>query len=226
MELMGVMSLAFVFGLIHAFDADHVLAVSGMSMMRRENINQRYNFCIKWALGHGSSVLLIGSMVLLFGMAIPDVMSSMAEQVVGLMLISIGILLLIDLVRQKNLLMIHHHDQIPLHVHVETSQSINPLHAHRHGTMMIGMLHGVAGSATLLALLPVGGSSSPVLGMVYLVTFCIGVLVSMLFIGGLLGSTLKYVGSFHQNSVHVLRAVLACFAITMGLFWMIIASVT
>jgi len=224
MELIGILAMALGFGLIHALDADHLLAVSGLSGMRRDSLSQGTRFCLRWAVGHGSSVLLIGSLVVLAGMAIPDTMSGVAEQLVGLMLLVIGVMLLLDLARQKNSLYIHRHDSLPVHVHLENSKTINPLYKHRHGSVMVGLLHGVAGSAPLLALLPVSQAASPQVAMLYLVVFCLGVLIAMLIVGGLLGSLFKVIGHANLKAVNLFRAVLGLMAVSFGVSWLLLGS--
>lgn len=186
MEMTSILLLAFGLGLVHALDVDHLLAVSGLSGVRSEGMKQTLAFSVRWALGHGSSVLLLGSLVFIFGMAVPEKFSSIAEQLVGLMLMGIGLMLLLDWSRKKNSLTMHRHDQMPLHVHMAPSGPVNPLHKHKHGTVLVGLLHGSAGSAPLLLLL-IPDMDSPFLGMSYLLLFSVGVLLSMIVFGGLLG---------------------------------------
>jgi sulfite exporter TauE/SafE len=54
------------------------------------------------------------------------------------------------------------------------------------------MMHGTAGSAPLLALIPVVSASDPAIGMAYLVTFSFGVFLAMLMVGWLLGWLLRW----------------------------------
>ena len=218
MELMGLLALAFGFGLLHALDADHVLAVTGLSSMKDNSSVKSTTFSLRWALGHGLSILLIGSLVVFFGMAIPYQFSSLAEELVGFMLLGIGILVITDLVRQRNTLYMHKHDQWPVHVHLQTSKTFNPLHKHRHGAVMVGLLHGAAGSAPLLALLPVTQLDSSVVAMSYLLLFCLGVLLSMLVVGGVLGSVCQRLGHISMWLPTLLRSLVAILSIGMGLY--------
>ena len=52
---------------------------------------------------------------------------------------------------------------------------------------MMGALHGLAGSAPLLALIPVMGEGSLLVALAYLVCFGSGVMIAMLLFGGVLG---------------------------------------
>jgi MFS family permease len=59
-------------------------------------------------------------------------------------------------------------------------------HRHEHGALFVGALHGLAGSAPILAVLPVA-RHSPALAFAYLVLFGVGVAVAMIGVSGLLG---------------------------------------
>jgi cytochrome c biogenesis protein CcdA len=221
MELTGILAMAFGFGLLHALDADHVLAVSGLSGMRHDGMKSSYTFSIRWALGHGSSILLVGSLVLFLGVAIPQRFSNIAEGLVGFMLLGIGLLLLLDWFRQKSFLYLHRHDRMPLHVHMQPSVSVNPLHHHKHGAVLVGLLHGLAGSAPLLALLPVTNIASPLLGMAYLLIFCLGVMLSMVIFGGLLGTAFAGLLNINRQLTEMLRLLLALITVSFAIYLII-----
>lgn len=60
-------------------------------------------------------------------------------------------------------------------------------HAHDHGAPLVGGLHGVAGSAPVVALIPITNLGSVWLGIACLLLFSLGVLLTMLLFGELLG---------------------------------------
>ena len=158
-----ILSLAFGLGLLHALDADHIMAVSGLAA-RRPSLRNSLRFCARWAIGHGLTLLLIGGAVLLLGMAIPEQFSALAEAFIGVVLIVIGIWILWDLLRSRAHLHFHDHDDLPRHAHwhAHHSHSIphnTDTHQHQHSAVLVGILHGAAGSAPLLALIPLAGLS-------------------------------------------------------------------
>ena len=216
MEWTGFIAIALGSGLLHALDADHLIAVSGMSGMRQGNMRHGLSFSLRWALGHGLSVMLIGSLVLLLGMAVPQQLSHWAEILVGFMLIGIGLMLMLDLFRNRNSLYLHVHDYLPAHVHLQSTQPLNPLHRHRHGTVMVGVLHGAAGSAPLLALLPVTQLNAPDQGIWFLLLFSVGVCASMVVFGGILGNLFRVLQARQRPLVQYLRALLGSLAILVG----------
>jgi len=218
MELTGILAMAFAFGMLHALDADHVLAVSGLSGMRRDGMKNSYAFSLRWALGHGSSIMMVGGLVLLLGMAVPQRFSTIAEELVAFMLLVIGLMLLLDWFRQKSSLYLHRHGRIPLHVHRQTATPINPLHHHKHGTVLVGLLHGLAGSAPLLALVPLTNMDSPLSAMVYLLIFCLGVLLSMLVFGGVLGTVFVRLQQVNRQFAELLRLLLAMVTVLFALY--------
>lgn len=217
----SIFSLALGLGILHALDADHIMAVSGLSA-RRASLRDTLRYCINWALGHGLILLLLGSCVLLLGMAIPDRLSAIAEILVSLVLIGIGVWLLWSLFRQNAHLHFHRHDGLPRHAHwhshakhSDNHQSDD--HRHKHSAIFVGVLHGTAGSAPLMALLPLSMlKASPWQGMAYLALFCTGVLVAMLIFGGVLGSALNWLARFGSRAIDFLRGGMAVGSIGVG----------
>ena len=169
-NLINILNLAFALGLLHALDTDHVIAVSALAgQPRAAQRNPRW-YGLRWALGHGVTLLLSGFVVLGAGMAIPQTFGYAAESLVGLVMVGMGIALIYRLRRRQ-----------PAASAVRQSDSPCPDSIrHRHGATVVGALHGMAGSAPLLALVPAAASGAAWLGLTYLLLFNIGVLASML----------------------------------------------
>jgi sulfite exporter TauE/SafE len=89
-------------------------------------------------------------------------------------------------------------------------------HRHRHGALMVGMLHGTAGSAPLLALLPLSAQARPWFGVAYLLLFGFGVLLSMLLFGGALGALFRGLAQRSERLVRSLRMSVALGSIGFG----------
>jgi nickel/cobalt exporter len=86
--LLSILLLGFSAGVIHAFDADHIAAVSGISS--RDEGRHSFRFALHWGFGHGLAVIAVATFVLLAGAAIPTQFSAVAEAAVAWMLIAIG----------------------------------------------------------------------------------------------------------------------------------------
>jgi len=201
----GWLVLAFALGLVHAFDADHVMALSLFATKGR-GAAEGARAGLRWSAGHGAVVLLAGSLLLAAGRAIPASFSDVAERVVGLVMIGLGLYVFRELARRRAHLHFHAHDGLPPHAHwhghasqprpaspppsasrgQDASHPHPVSHQHEHGALLVGALHGLAGSAPILAVLPVAQESAG-LAAAYLVLFGVGVAVAMVGVSGLLG---------------------------------------
>ena len=218
-NLYTLITLALSLGIVHALDADHIMAVSALSSSNT-NPQNSLKFCLRWAIGHGSTLMVIGGAVYLFGMAIPNQLSVYAEHAVGLVLIAIGIFILVRL-RQKNLHMHYHqHDGFPQHAHWHSHSNKNQHHKdphqHNHSAVMVGVLHGAAGSAPLLVLIPISQLATPVYGLLYLLVFSIAVIIAMAVFGGMLGKFYQWLSRYGGQTIKILRAAIACSTIVVG----------
>lgn len=204
----GWLAIAFGLGLIHAFDADHVMALSVFAT-RGRSVAEGVRAGLRWSLGHGLVILVAGVLLLAVGRALPASVSVLADRAVGLVMIGLGVFVWVELARRRAHLHFHAHDGIPPHAHWHdhaqraraavhtsgqtsgqtsghTSGHARAEHRHEHGAMFVGALHGLAGSAPILAVLPVA-RHSPALAFAYLVLFGVGVAVAMVGVSGLLG---------------------------------------
>lgn len=229
-NLYGLITLALSLGILHALDADHIMAVSALTSSTQRPRNT-VRFCLRWAIGHGTTLIIIGSCVYLLGMAIPDQLSIYAEHLVGIILIVIGLYILISL-RQKQLhVHYHEHDGLPRHAHWHSHHSNKHSseksdqkniphqktpHQHHHSAVLVGILHGAAGSAPLLVLIPIAQLENPVYGIVYLATFSIAVLACMAVFGGMLGIIYQWFSSRSQHLFNLIKVAIASGTIVVG----------
>ena len=224
-ELWSILFMAFGLGMLHALDADHIIAISGLSCQRLDRKDSLY-FCMRWAFGHGGALLIIGGAVMFLGMAIPDDMSAIAENIVGIVLILIGLMVLWDIYRQRAHLHFHKHDELSDHAHWHSHRSSTQSylahghqaddHQHSHAPVFVGILHGVAGSAPLLALLPLSQMTTPWVGMSYLFLFGSGVFLAMLVFGGVLGKVFSWMKRWGNSFINSLRITVSLLSIVYG----------
>jgi sulfite exporter TauE/SafE len=204
------LALGFGLGLLHALDGDHLIAVSGMAGTDG-GWGRSLSFCISWAIGHGLVLMLIGGAVLLLGMTIPDDFSRWAENLVGLVLILIGLWVLHDLSRYH----------LPLSPHTHPGRGNPPQKEkdqHQHWPILVGMIHGTSGSAPLLALIPVVSTSNATIGMVYLLTFSLGVFLAMLMVGSLLGRLFSWSQARSKNLLSLIQGVAGLTSLGYGFY--------
>jgi len=90
MENLIPILLAAVVGFGHAFEADHLLAVSSI-VAKRNNVVLAIKDGIFWGLGHTSTIVIIGMVIIIGKATFLNGYFSYFEAAVGIMLIVLGI---------------------------------------------------------------------------------------------------------------------------------------
>lgn len=173
-------------GFTHAFEADHLLAVSNI-VSRRNNLKMSLRDGIYWGLGHASTIFIIGLLIIVFKAGISEQSFHYFEAAVGMMLIALAIYRLIKFFRSKKIVIHAHPHEYEgeqhkhLHVHIGDKQKHNHPHALAYG---VGLVHGLAGSGALVVIV-MSQIEGPVDGLIYLLIFGIGCIVGMMLASGL-----------------------------------------
>ncbi len=155
-EWLTLLGVGFLLGLRHALDADHLAAVSTV-LAERPSMLASGAVGLWWGIGHTFTLLLVGAIVLLSGLHLPEEFESLAESGVAVLLIVLGGSLGVKIYRERWHVHGHHHDGAQ-HVHFHSHQQ-GAEHHHRHWMadsirpFGIGTAHGLAGSAALLLLI-------------------------------------------------------------------------
>jgi high-affinity nickel permease len=174
--LTAVLALGFFLGMRHATDADHVMAVSTI-VSRQRTLQAAAPIGMLWGLGHTLTILLVGGVILLFGVVIPPRLGLSMELSVAIMLVLLGGLNVRSVLKDAQAIAGgHSHAAEHGHTHVHGSWrpgSLRPLG--------IGVVHGLAGSAAV-ALLVLGAISDARLGLIYLLVFGAGTIAGMVLI--------------------------------------------
>ena len=89
LNIFVVLSIGLIFGLKHATEVDHVVAISTI-VSRHRNVFRSAVVGGLWGLGHTVSLLVIGAIVLSLRIAIPEIVSKWLEFAVALMIIGLG----------------------------------------------------------------------------------------------------------------------------------------
>lgn len=230
------LAMAFVLGLVHAFDADHVMALSVFAT-RKEGGREGLRAGLRWATGHGLVLLCVGLALLLLGRSLPPAIAIATERLVGIAMIVLGLMVWIDLARRRSHLHFHAHDDLLPHAHWHmhdddgrdrgvghsAGHDHDDGHGHDHGALMVGALHGLAGSAPILAVLP-AAARSPLLGLAYLVIFALGVALAMAIVSGLIGKFAARLSRRAQSGgISLLRGCCASGSIVLGA-WLAVAG--
>src|ERR1019366_3423233 len=123
-------------GFTHAFEADHLLAVGNL-VSRRDHAWLSVKDGVFWGLGHSSTIVFIGILMILFRVGISENSFHYFEATVGVMLIALAVYRLTKFFGSKKLVIhkhAHEHAGGPhkhLHIHFESGHHAHP-HAHNH----------------------------------------------------------------------------------------------
>lgn len=199
----ALLALGLVFGLKHATEVDHVVAVSAIVSEHRSVLRSALVGGL-WGVGHTASLVIVGVLVLVFRVAIPLPVANWLEFGVALMIIALGVLAVARVLRKRSDIHLHRHShdgQSHLHIHfhehgtehasITGSESSHSSHSHTVARLsfkplLVGAMHGLAGSAALTLLVLTQIQSVP-LGLLYLALFGIGSTLGMLLMSGLIG---------------------------------------
>ena len=216
-----LLALGFVLGLRHAFDADHLAAVSTMTGGRGSLFGSSLIGAL-WGLGHTISLMIAGVLVMLLHFQISERTTRALEFCVGLMLIGLGVNALQKLVRGGHVHMHQHEHRGRWHVHPH-------LHAGKHEDeplthhgmklsarpLLIGLVHGMAGSAAL-TLLVLTTIPSPLFGFIYIGIFGIGSIGGMMIMSTLFALPARLTARRFTRADLVLRGLAASFSFSFG----------
>ncbi|BFM15740.1 hypothetical protein R50073_19230 [Maricurvus nonylphenolicus] len=207
LTVFGVLSLGLGLGVLHAFDLDHLAAVSSLSA-REGSWKRGVHYSFLWSLGHGGVLVIVGVFSLLLQMTLPESIVVLAEQAVGIILIVAGSLMLWRLL---------------LTLRTKKSVSDTTVVTDKNGAgsapLLVGVVHGVAGSGPLIAMLAVT-LYEPAMALAYVVTFSVGALLGMVTFGQLLCSGQRFLLDAYPALNHCVQLSLGCFAVGIGAVWL------
>ncbi len=160
--MLSILTLGFLVGIRHAFEADHAAAVASLAV-RTRSIGQTVGQGLAWGLGHTLTLFLFSSVVLILGLVIPERFAQGLECAVGIMLIGLGLDVLRKMRTANIHVHLHQHADEPPHFHAHRHQphighDTPAAHDHPHPAgfpyraLLVGLMHGMAGSAALIVL--------------------------------------------------------------------------
>ena len=186
--LLAALVLGILLGSKHSLDPDHVVAVSTI-VSEYKNPLRSFWVGISWGLGHTTTLLIIGIVIIALRLTIPERMALLFEFSVGVMLVCLGIQVIYSFRKKKVHQHVHGHEEEAhhhFHSHLKSPEHV-PEHHNTHGigkpflrrkSYVIGLVHGVAGSAAL-TLLVLASIESPIAGLAYILLFGLGSVLSM-----------------------------------------------
>ncbi|HKF78511.1 MAG TPA: hypothetical protein VKF59_20385 [Candidatus Dormibacteraeota bacterium] len=91
---------AFVLGVRHGFDWDHLSAIADLAAAPARQGWRSLGLAFWYCIGHGSVIVVLGALVGLLGVRLPGGLDRVFEVVVGLTLVGLGLLVLWQVARQ------------------------------------------------------------------------------------------------------------------------------
>lgn len=169
--------LALVLGFKHAFDADHLVAVSTF-FTRREKLSAGLGLATAWAAGHLVTAAAVSAALYFFADTFLPRIISRLDLLVPLMLIGVALIALGFEARRFHVHRHRHETQGAEHAHFHFHRKPS----HEHGAMAgIGVFHGLASNDELIIVLVVGlGANAWWQVFAGIALFSIGVLVGMI----------------------------------------------
>ncbi len=153
--LLVALGIAFLLGLRHASDPDHLVAVTSLVAADDPDTRAAARLGAWWGAGHASTLLVIGLPLIALKGSLPAWLESGAEKAVGVVILILALRVLLKWTRGDY--------RATSHVHEDGTRSHRHLHeggTHPHDrprtprqAFMIGVLHGLAGTGAIVLLL-------------------------------------------------------------------------
>src|SRR5258705_1659217 len=184
-SIVAVLTIGGLLGLRHAFEPDHLAAVS--TLATRPGGSRLWSAArlgLIWGLGHTVTVGAVAMLVLVLGVQLPARLWPTAELLVAALLILLGMMVIWRYARGRWHLHAHTHSAAAPHLHLH-SHAADPSHGHAHASvdarrsLGFGIAHGLAGSGAIAALL-VAAVPDTMSRLVYFAAFSAGTIVGML----------------------------------------------
>lgn len=221
-EIWAAYAAAIVLGAAHALEVDHMVAVSAF-IGGNPRLAPAVGFGVRWGIGHSVAVFVVGGLLAWSGLTLPDSAQRWLELAVGLALVGVGAWAWFNARRLHVHAPAEHGSHGHLHAHVPgvTAHHHNPEHGHAHMLTLMGAVHGLAGTAPVVALVPVTLLPSVGAALGYLLAFGIGTTVGM---GAYAGLASLAVGRAAASSLRLARSLAygtALLSMAVGLWWLV-----
>ena len=155
--LLVALAIAFLLGLRHASDPDHLVAVTSLVAAEDGDTAAAARLGAWWGLGHAAMLVVIGIPLIAFKSELPAWLESGAEKAIGLVIVVLALRVIWKWFRGDFRAGRHAHPEPEgAHSHLRPAQPRE--HGHRpvrtpRQAFSIGVLHGIAGTGAVVLLL-------------------------------------------------------------------------
>jgi High-affinity nickel-transport protein len=153
--LLVALGIAFVLGLRHASDPDHLVAVTSLVAADGGDTRRAARLGAWWGLGHAGALLAIGIPLIAFKTELPPGLEAAAEKAIGIVILLLALRVIVKWMRGDFRASAHEHaGGHDRRRHLRRGGAAE----HRHGrspsqALGIGALHGLAGTGAVVLLL-------------------------------------------------------------------------
>lgn len=199
MEQIWFLTGGFFLGCLHALEADHIITVSNM-VLSKGSLKKSLRLALQWTLGHSFTLSILAALIFSLDTAFMALMSNSAEQMVGVAMVFLGMIVFFQELKNSSKLKNFEHR----HIDFSGPQLFS-----------MGVLHGIAGSASIFLLIPVSLTKSISGVFFYVGLFCLGMIFTM----GLYSLILQNLFSTKNFCSYLpkTRFIVAIFSVTIGI---------
>lgn len=164
--LIVALGIAFVLGLRHASDPDHLVAVTALVASEDGNARSAARLGAWWGFGHAGALVALGVPLIVFKSELPSWLESGAETAIGIVIVALAARVLWKWFRGDFRVGRHSHSGGPPgagsaaagrpHHHLHEGEGSGHRHNHVRTPRQafgIGLLHGLAGTGAVVVLL-------------------------------------------------------------------------
>jgi hypothetical protein len=214
-------------GFLHGLGADHLMAIAALSVGGRTARDRArvVHTAFGFALGHMLVLAAGATVAVIFGVVVPDAVSSVAERVGGAMLVGLGAIGAWSVISGRAFTHIHAEadGRTRLHLHFAGGPAgRHAPHAHSLVPTLMGALFAFSSLRALMLLQPFGATATSLalpLLLVLIGLFGLGILLSMSLFGVVLARVFSLAAV--QRLGQVAALVIASASIALGAYWML-----
>ena len=203
-----VLSTAFLLGLAHAIEVDHMIAVTAF-VSTRPALRNAAGFGLRWGLGHSIAVLVAGGILIATGLRWPVSCDALGEALVGALLVAVGVWVMRGARNLDFRASAHSSDG---HDHHEYDHG-------KRGMTMVGLMHGLAGTSAVVALVPVTMMEPWAVGLAYLLAFGAGTIIAMTAYALLAALAFRRASAASSNWARAISRFAGLGSISVGAWW-------
>jgi ABC-type nickel/cobalt efflux system permease component RcnA len=217
-----LLGIGFLLGLRHAFEPDHLAAVTTLASRPGAGLWRAGRLGLVWGVGHTATVGVVALLIIALGIRLPPGLWPTAELLVAGLLVLLGGLVIWRYTRGQ------------WHIHGHTHQAGGPgphlhLHSHAHDaghdhaharadarrSLGFGVAHGLAGSGAIAALL-VAAAPDGASRVLYFGAFGAGTIVGMLGVSLTLSTLVRLAADRGRRWATVLHVAAAALSVVAG----------